>query len=359
MKSILISHSNDEPDLTITMELYRYLSDHKIDCWVDALMQAGGWRGQIGKVMLETPIVIFVASRNSITSDEVMKEVVYYHKGKKEGKIVIPFVIDKENYLHPENAADDAIYDFVYEFGANSLQAVFMENYASHEEAFERLIRLLPESVSRLENNPADFEYSEGDKILTCYHGSDDCVAVPPYVREIAREAFLNNESIRKVIVPPSVEKIGMRAFCGCTNLAEATGMEGLKEIEATVFDETPIAPCAQNGYFYAGIAFGGEEKERRLAFPEGTRIIANEALRYCGAEQIDFPQSLKSIGAVAFSDSIFIKELRIPASVERIGKNAFRGCRRLESVVFDGELPQGAEDGFENLQKLLNGEKK
>lgn len=357
MKSILISHSNKEPDLTITLELYRYLSGHKIDCWVDALMQAGGWRGQIGKVMLETPVVIFVASRNSITSDEVMKEVVFYRDRKKDGKIVIPFVIDEKYYLHPENAANDAIYDFVYEFGANSLQAVFLEHYSSHEAAFERLLRLLPVSVCRLENNPADFEYDQGDKILTGYRGGDACVTVPPYVREIAREAFMNCDAIQKVVIPPSVEKIGIRAFYGCSGLAEVAGMEGLKEIEATAFDETCVSAGMHGGY-YAGIAFGGDEGSV-LTIKDGTRIIANEAFRYCSAERVEFPQGLKSIGAVAFAESIFLKRLRIPATVERIGKNAFRGCKRLESVVFEGEIPKGAEEAFEDLQKLMKGEER
>lgn len=357
MKSILISHSNREPDKTISMELYSYLSQRKIDCWIDALIKASSWRGQIGKVMLETPIVIFVASRNSIAeTDEVMKEVLYYQRCRNEGKIVIPFVLDEQFYLHPVGA-NEAFHEFIYEFGSNSLQAVFAERYPTHEQAFERLIQVLPDNVVRLDNNPADFVYEKGDEILTEYHGSDSCVSIPPYVKEIAREAFMNNDTLQKVIIPPSVKKIGLRAFYGCSQLSDVEGMEGLEEIEASAFDESGIAPRAENGYTISGIAFGGEPVEGTLHFCEGTRIIANEAFRYSNAHHIELPQSLKYVGTVAFADCIFIKDLKIPASVARLGKNAFRGCRKLERVVFEGEAPQDADQAFDNLSKIIDGE--
>ncbi|MGN0807850.1 MAG: leucine-rich repeat protein [Candidatus Coproplasma sp.] len=352
MRSILISHSNEEPDKGITMELYRYLSERKIDCWVDALLKTGNWKDQIGKIMFETPIVIFVASANSMKSKEVMGEVGYYKAHQNEGKVIIPFIIDEKFYLNPDGEAGEAIYDF----GANRLEAVFLEKYSTHEEAFERLIRLLPESVSRLENNPADFEYAQGDKVLVGYIGSDACVTVPPYVNEIADEAFLNNDAVRKVIIPPSVEKIGMRAFYGCSNLLEVVGMEGVIEIEATAFECTAIEPCEDNGYCYADVAFGGEPINGELTIKEGVKTVANEAFRYSDVKTITFPQSLKSIGAVAFAECIFLTSLRIPASVERIGKYAFRGCKSLKSVVFEGDIPQGAQAAFDNFEKLIQG---
>ena len=116
MKSVLISHSNREPDLGITLQLYRYLSARKIDCWVDALLESG-----------DASVVVFVASRNSLTSKEVMKEVGYFLR--TPNKTVIPFVIDMQYYLSPEKEAAQAIYSF----GANSIQAVFAEKYPDYD----------------------------------------------------------------------------------------------------------------------------------------------------------------------------------------------------------------------------------
>ena len=61
----------------------------------------------------------------------------------------------------------------------------------------------------------------------------------------------------------------------------------------------------------------------------------------------------------MAFADSVNLQTVLVPASVKRIGKNAFRSCSKLEKVIFEGEIPCGAEQGFENLQKLINAEDK
>lgn len=347
MKSVLISHSNREPYLGITLQLYRYLSARKIDCWVDALLESGDWDGQIGEVMYDASVVVFVASRNSLTSKEVMKEVGYFLR--TPNKTVIPFVIDMQYYLSPEKEAAQAIYNF----GANSIQAVFAEKYPDYDAAFERLVQLLPADIVRLENNPSDFVYGGSDKVLTGYKGSDPCVSVPPYVTEIAKEAFLNNERLQKIILPPSVEKIGIRAFFGCSNLVSFEGGEGLTEAEASAFDCSGLAPGREKRFCFAGIEFGGDRGAEEIAVPAGTRIVANEAFRYGGAKRVVLPEGLETIGELAFAECIFLENVTVPASVKRIGRNAFRGCGRLARVIFEGEIPDGAEEAFERFDEI------
>lgn len=354
MRSILISHSNQEPDKTISLNLYNYLSERNIDCWIDAKLKVGNWKKQIGTVMDETTIVIFVASNNSFGSPEVMGEVGYYRN--TANKIIVPFVLDKQGYININSKYPEAIYIF----GSNSYQAVFAEDHSTIEQAFDRLVHLLPDSVSRLENNPAHFEYANGgDKILTRYSGEDACVTIPSYVNEIAREAFMNNKSLKKVIIPPSIKTIGIRAFYGCRNLIAVEGMEGVTEVEVSAFKASGVAPCKENGYMVNGVVFDGEETDSTITIHDGVRVIANEAFRYCGAEQVKLPQGLQSIGAVAFAESIFLTNLQIPATVTWIGKNAFRGCTRLQKVTFEGNIPEGAEEAFDNLQQLIKTEDK
>lgn len=348
MKSILISHSNLEPDKTISLQLYKYLSAQKIDCWIDALLEADEWDEQIGKVMFSAPVVIFVASKNSMVSKDCIREVRYFLK--TPGKTIIPFVIDSQYYLNP----DDEAARFIYNFGDNSLQAVFADKFPDLETAFARLASLLPADIGRTENDASDFVYGESEKRLTAYNGSDGCVTIPPYVTEICRGAFQNNDALKKVVIPPSVEKIGIRAFFGCKNLLCIDGMDGLKEAEASALDGSGIAPCTENDYSYGGIKFGCDEDAESLVVADGIRIIANEAFRYCNAKTVTLPQGLQTIGELAFADSILIERIVIPASVVRIGKNAFRGCDKLREVVFDGEIPDGAEAAFERFDAIV-----
>lgn len=352
MKSVFISHSNKEPDLTVTRELYKYLTEHKFDCWVDILLKAGEWRSQIGEVMYDATVCIFVASKNSMISKEVAGEIGYMHD---KGKIIVPIVLDKKYYCNPGREAASAIYTF----GANQWEAVFLEDYSDKTAAFDRLIALLPGDIARANNNPADFEYGESYKILTAYKGHDECVTIPSDVEEIAREAFRNNSKLIKVIIPPSVKKIGIRSFFGCSNLVAVNGLEGLQQIEASAFDCSGIALNKENNFTFADIVFGCDEETTEIIIPEGVKIIADEAFRYGCAKKVTLPQGLKTIGSLAFSENIFLESVVIPASVTYIGKNAFHGCSRLKSVLFEGTIPEGAAVAFDNLQNLLHSEEK
>lgn len=346
MKSVFISHSNAEPDRMITLQLYNYLAEQKIDCWVDAILKAGTWKGQIGMVMHDCDVAVFVASRNSMRSDEVMGEIGYF---LKEKKTVIPFVLDREYYLHPDKEAAQAI----YLLGANSLEAVFVDD-TDINAAFARLVWLLPAGISKLENNPADFVYRDGKNVLIGYNGTDSRVSIPPSVIEIDRGAFQNNDKLKKVVIPPSVKKIGIRAFFGCVNLMCIEGMDGLQEVEASALDCSGIAPSMDNDYTYSGIVFGCGDETKSLVIADGVKIIANEAFRYCGAKSVTLPQGLKTIGELAFADAVFLEEITVPETVTYIGKNAFRGCGRLKKAVFKGQIPANIESAFDNFSSII-----
>ncbi|MDE7454474.1 MAG: leucine-rich repeat protein [Clostridia bacterium] len=351
MKSILISHSNKEPDKTISLALYNYLSEQHIDCWIDALITSGEWDDQIGEVMYDAPVNIFVASPNSMIPpagkriSQTMKEVKYFIE---QGRLIIPFVLDTEYYQNPGKEAGAAI----YEFGNNSYQAVFMDKYPTQEAAFARLLQLLPQDISRTENNPADFIYAKAGTVLLEYKGHDECVNIPESVVEIDKEAFCNNADLVKVIIPPSVKKIGIRAFFGCERLKKIEGMKGLKEVESSAFELSGVDP-EESDYYFSGIAFGGN-KDEEICVADGTVIVANEAFRYSSANRILLPKGLKTIGELSFADNAFLEIVTIPATVEYIGKNAFRGCSRLQKVIFEGKIPFGAQDAFERFDEIV-----
>lgn len=70
-----------------------------------------------------------------------------------------------------------------------------------------------------------------------CLLKSDE-VVLPEGMKEIPEEAFLGNDSIRKIIIPASVEKIGKGAFSYCEKLEQIEFHEGssLFQIESEAF---------------------------------------------------------------------------------------------------------------------------
>ena len=92
----------------------------------------------------------------------------------------------------------------------------------------------IPMPVLEATSVTADFE-RDGDTLIH-YTGTASAVSVPAGIREIAPEAFADQNGITKVYIPSSVEKIGEGAFRNCTNLKEVSLSDGLITIESGAF---------------------------------------------------------------------------------------------------------------------------
>ena len=342
-KFVFISHSNEsEKDLPFSKRLYQFLTQKKHICaWMDRPdMRAGDWRKQIYEKILTASAYILVASWNSLTSDEVQKEINNMISNKD--KTLIPICID-EAYTTPSLKKGSAGYNF----GNGNLQAIFLKNYLTEEEAFEELLFKLPRDLTKLQNNPCDFVRLQGnEEYLAKYKGKDSYVEIPTFMRFVGKEAFIGNGSLEKVIIPPSVREIGIRAFCNCSKLSCVEGMENVVEVYPDAFCGTKFFDEKVDFNILNGVLLRGKCDIKKLVLPE-IRVIANSAFDCCDAEDIVLPDTLEAIGQKAFSDSCYIKEIRIPKSVNYIGKGAFSGCIKLKRVIFEGKIPEKAKEAF------------
>lgn len=74
-------------------------------------------------------------------------------------------------------------------------------------------------------------------------------------------------------------------------------------------------------------------DKYKYIAIPDNNKRV-NGNIRYPYKD-------VKEIGENAFQDNTYIKEVYIPANIECIQKNAFKGCSNIESVSFGGNEAQ------------------
>lgn len=73
---------------------------------------------------------------------------------------------------------------------------------------------------------------------LPAAYAEDGVLNLPPQLTEIEEEAFMGNTSITTVVIPKTVQRIGARAFVGCTNLREVYfGRNDTIEIAKNAFD--------------------------------------------------------------------------------------------------------------------------
>lgn len=215
------------------------------------------------------------------------------------------------------------------------------------------------------EANPAtDFEYgfsSKGGISIREYIGSDKTVVIPSKidgqaVTMIARDAFAGT-SIESVVIPDSVNIVVARAFYGCDQLKTVDFGDGIIEIQEEAFYkctalESIILP--KNLETIGEGAFYGCTSATEIYIPKTLTNWKNGGYRYptffdCTAlETLTIEDGLSVLGGYSsFSCASSLKNLVIPASVEKIGDVAFHSATALESVTFLGDAPQVTENVF------------
>ena len=100
----------------------------------------------------------------------------------------------------------------------------------------------------------SDFEINQ--VTLVKYHGHDNNVVIPDYIKVIGKRAFADCFFIQSVQVPAGLVKIELEAFKGCTNLASINLTQANKEkIEFGLyaFDDTPLEKEFDDCYTSSG----------------------------------------------------------------------------------------------------------
>ena len=162
-------------------------------------------------------------------------------------------------------------------------------------------------------------------------------------VKEIAAEAFKNNKTLKKVVIPEGITKVGDHAFSNCSveeaeiNTANAElgiylfERSGIKKL--TLHNDIKIIPA---GIFYQ---CGGIKE---FTIGENIEEIHNNAFAYTAIEKLTIPGNVKIVGYRAFYYCEELKELTICEGVTQIISQAFFGCFRYvdpECIVLPDSL--------------------
>ena len=113
----------------------------------------------------------------------------------------------------------------------------------------------------------------------------------------VCKSGFFYNYTLTSVTIPPSVKRIGDKAFASCTNL--------------TSFN-----------------------------IPNGVETIGYQAFSGCSPQSLTIPDSVTTIGDYAFFSCMVLESVTIPASVTSIGERAFDGCVELKSISLKRATP-------------------
>ena len=172
-------------------------------------------------------------------------------------------------------------------------------------------------------------------------------------VTSIGKNAFYFSENLSGVTIPSSVTSIGSGVFERCIGLerlevsSENKVFDSRGNCNAIIETETNILlrGCKNTiipntittiGY----LAFSDCEELTNIIIPNSVTVIESCAFDGSGLTAVDLPNELKTLGAQAFACCFNLRCIIIPKSVTDIQINPFESCPNLESIIVEEGNP-------------------
>ena len=251
----------------------------------------------------------------------------------------------------------------------------------------------------RINGDTAEIYNDEYYAAISIWPDSTGDLTIPPTlggkpVTSIGDFAFYNCSSLTSVTIPDSVKSIGYHAFDGCSDsLFDTTTIPGVKLVDgwAVGHEEMVLAPGNLNLTGIRGIgnrAFECWSGFTSVTIGNGVTSIGKEAFYRCSGlmsfavddgnasyksvngllltkdgktlvigvkGDVVIPDSVTSIGDIAFSCCSGLTSVTIPDSVTSIGKDAFRSCGGLTSVTIPDSVTSIGEFAFTDCVGLTS----
>lgn len=201
--------------------------------------------------------------------------------------------------------------------------------------------------VEQMEAAGASSEFQMDGTTLVKYTGTASAVSVPAEVKRIGEEAFAENHTVQSVKLSSKLETIEYGAFRDCSNLKKIQIPDSVTEIGSGAF-----ACCSSLNSVSIG---DGVEKLGTGVFAGCTSLKGVKLGKKNGNFQMGkgvlYDKDMKKIYQYfpGYTDSVY----NMPSTVEDIGVYAFWGCKNLETVVMNSELPSIAGYAFSNCTSL------
>lgn len=154
---------------------------------------------------------------------------------------------------------------------------------------------------------------------------------------------FRNCTSIRTIVFPDTLERIGDHSFEGCTGIKTIYFGSSLKEI----------------GVY----AFWGCSGLKKVTLPESMEKLDYGAFHSCaGMQEISIPENVSVIGNQSFMGCSSLSSITIPSKVATINEGTFHDCTSLTNVTIStgvlsiatGNSGYGAFSGCTSLKSLI-----
>lgn len=239
------------------------------------------------------------------------------------------------------------------------------------KESLERKIK-----IQLFINDETNSTYENNDKI--------DFLEFGPKIKNIEDNSFNGCTSLKKIIIPSSINSIGSSSFSDCTSLEKVMILEKSQIVKIS---HNAFKNCISLTSFeipstvtYLGKSiFRGCSSLKMIKIPDSVTAIrensfynclsleriqmhhlistiAESAFKGCSSlTKIEIPESVKKINENTFNGCTSLTFLKIPTTVESIESNAFSNCSNLEKIEIDPFVTHIKSDSFINCPSLTH----
>lgn len=181
-------------------------------------------------------------------------------------------------------------------------------------------------------------------------------------VTSIGTSAFEGLTNLQSVTLPTSVTTIGTDAFYGCTKLGSVNLEEGLTTINLRAFYNCALTEITipSTVTSIGNSAFKGNPTTTIVWKPADCSIGSDsEAPFYSTNSQVTsftFADGVEVVPAYICKNMSLLDTIVLPASVSRLGQNAFMNCTNLKSInlpVTQKTLPVSFLEGCSSLESI------
>ncbi len=192
-----------------------------------------------------------------------------------------------------------------------------------------------------------DLVYSHGeipDSMFSCSAGEVRMNSADlSSVRTIGTEAF-RGVKISSITLPDTIEKVGDRAFSGCT--LKTLRIDGNPSLGNAVFMSCTALESADVQFVTAipESMFSGCSSLSDVQMSGSIVSVGQESFRGAGVRELVFPGTLKAVGNNAFSECTALEHVAFTGILDSIGDNAFSDCTALKKVEIQSVGSAGAD---------------
>ena len=173
---------------------------------------------------------------------------------------------------------------------------------------------------------------------------------------EVGARAFASCSALEQITLPQTVNKIEERAFTGCSSLNKINLQSEYVSLGVGVFLD---CVSLSNVNFLnkvdtiPGSAFSGCTGLGRIRIPDNVKYIEDYAFEKSGVVEVALPQSLLTLGNMAFFECKSLERIEIYDGISVIRTSTFSGCKSLREIVLPSTLEQISAYAFSDCTSL------